>query len=134
MMNYKYEVMVIKQQNDRKTNERRTNDERNCSKYVRERTSRIQFLSFIVHEHVRSSSVHVSFIHERFLPFPFIPSILQRTNEKNRIWSFIVRPRSCLDERLFVRPSCGSYRLQITDTEVLGFSANPVDLATPRNS
>ena len=74
---------------------------------VRERCSRNSFLSFVVHEHVRSCSVHVSFVREWFLLFSFLPFILTRTNEINRHWSFIVRPRSCLDERMFVRLSCG---------------------------
>ena len=56
----------------RKTNETWTNDERNCSKYVRERCSQNSFLPFVVHEHVRSCSVHVSFV--RFYRFRFYRS------------------------------------------------------------
>ena len=64
-------------------------------KYVRERTSRKKILSFVVHE--------------RFLQFSFLPFMMKRTNEKTRFLSFMFIVRSCLDERMFVRPSCENF-------------------------
>ena len=66
-------------------------------------------LPFVVHEQVRSSFVHDSFVHERFLQFSFLPFMMNRTNEKTRLLSFMFIVRSCLDERMFVRPSCENF-------------------------
>lgn len=35
--------------------------------------------------------------------------MMNRTNEKTRLLSFMFIVRSCLDERMFVLPSCESY-------------------------
>ena len=87
-------------------NETRTKHERKFSLDVHERNSWSQFLSFIVHERIRASFVHVRFVHERFLQISFLSFVSGRTNEKPRFFSFMFNVRSSLDERPFVRPGC----------------------------